>query len=566
MKIYTKICIDIETGETISEEFFEYDGPLALCWDGDTGGEDPSMSDSGYGGGMDYGGEDPSMTDFGGWSAALSGLPTSTDIVGYDSLLASNGPAPATMSVADAIADLAALAAINPGKKGLAVGLSIGGIPGALLGGLIGAAWGAAKTGMQYSDVISSLSSQLQSQTNVSPQAASAISGMVAQEVQEAISKGASGEKEFANLVSASQNPTFGYILNATTAQTRDKTINVDMAVDAVNAMVQAKEQGLTGSKAILAAQKILTSKYGNKKGDPQYAFIGTYNAIGNIINDKSAWNSLQKVDASTILSGSTGTPAQNTTTGETMPNQLFFRPLQEQLQSALGGQPATQAETDRLNSIMDNFEKVNTDIKFIHDLTELEGVTLSDEEKGFLETMRQNATTNLTDAVNESTIELAEQKIADLVNRGVLQGNIGSEAISKIYEKAGKVVGEQSRNIESDIANIGFQTLEQKKANQMNLWGKELEADIASATTGTDKWKSMGLLETTSQGMKQDWNQSLINALTTMRGQDISKEIAGTQAGTSLSLANKELDVWKDVNKQSNWANIGAALINAWS
>lgn len=31
MKIYTKIVFDIETGKRLEEEFFEYDGPLALC-------------------------------------------------------------------------------------------------------------------------------------------------------------------------------------------------------------------------------------------------------------------------------------------------------------------------------------------------------------------------------------------------------------------------------------------------------------------------------------------------------------------------------------------------------
>lgn len=38
MKIYTYVKIDIDTGETLEEEFFEYSGPLALCAEDDTGG------------------------------------------------------------------------------------------------------------------------------------------------------------------------------------------------------------------------------------------------------------------------------------------------------------------------------------------------------------------------------------------------------------------------------------------------------------------------------------------------------------------------------------------------
>ena len=37
MKIYTKITINMETGKTVEEEFFEYSGPVALCIDGPSG-------------------------------------------------------------------------------------------------------------------------------------------------------------------------------------------------------------------------------------------------------------------------------------------------------------------------------------------------------------------------------------------------------------------------------------------------------------------------------------------------------------------------------------------------
>ena len=38
MKIYTKITIDMETGKTIEEEFYEYSGPVALCYGPGEGG------------------------------------------------------------------------------------------------------------------------------------------------------------------------------------------------------------------------------------------------------------------------------------------------------------------------------------------------------------------------------------------------------------------------------------------------------------------------------------------------------------------------------------------------
>jgi len=272
-----------------------------------------------------------------------------------------------------------------------------------------------------------------------------------------------------------------------------------------------------------------------------------------------------EKIDAqktSLNLSGNqAGTPTEGAanTGGTTMT-------LDEQLKSLLGATGTGGADaTDYFRNAMNEFTSLNTDIKFIHDMAELEGVTLSDEEKGFLETMRSNATTNLTNAVNESTLELAETEIARLVDKGVLQGNIGSETLSKLYEKAGKIVGEQSRNIESDVANLGFQTLQQKKATQVDLWGKELTADIANVGAATDKWKTIGTLELGKKEQEQTWNQNLVNALTTMRGQDISLEGAKVGATTNLSMANQEMSAWKEAQDKQMWGNIGSILIDKW-
>ncbi|KKL60638.1 hypothetical protein LCGC14_2203310 [marine sediment metagenome] len=55
MKIYTKITIDMNTGETVEEEYYNYDGPVEMCM------PDPDM---GPGQGM---GDDPSGQDGPSW-------------------------------------------------------------------------------------------------------------------------------------------------------------------------------------------------------------------------------------------------------------------------------------------------------------------------------------------------------------------------------------------------------------------------------------------------------------------------------------------------------------------
>ncbi len=62
MKVYTKVKIDIDTGETIEEEFYEYDGPVALLYDGPGGG--PGLGGIGGTPGPDGPGVGPGGPDF----------------------------------------------------------------------------------------------------------------------------------------------------------------------------------------------------------------------------------------------------------------------------------------------------------------------------------------------------------------------------------------------------------------------------------------------------------------------------------------------------------------------
>jgi hypothetical protein len=81
MRVHTKIVINISTNEVIEDEYFEYDGPLALCdggGDGGTGG-DAGNSDAGNesGGGSPLGGDEG--------DAGAPGMGGSTGGTGSDS-------------------------------------------------------------------------------------------------------------------------------------------------------------------------------------------------------------------------------------------------------------------------------------------------------------------------------------------------------------------------------------------------------------------------------------------------------------------------------------------------
>jgi hypothetical protein len=80
MKIYTKVVIDIDSGEVIEEQAFEYQGPVARCWEsggdnspeseGEAGASSSSGSSGGDNGGSSwdsaYSGANPDSTAYGG--------------------------------------------------------------------------------------------------------------------------------------------------------------------------------------------------------------------------------------------------------------------------------------------------------------------------------------------------------------------------------------------------------------------------------------------------------------------------------------------------------------------
>lgn len=512
MKIYTKIRIDIATGKTIEEESYEYSGPLVLCM------AEGANTDA-----------DPQGDATDGWEVNDWNGPTTQ----YDDVLTREdmelGQAMSQMSQSsgfgsfkNAFKEFASWAKTGLKAIGTIGNFAVGNIPvGVALGAstikdLMDKNWSTDKiagyvsqnTGVPAAEIASAITS---------PDFKNAIDNTSSEDLWSAAARGGVSSSDImaGKMMGAGvPSETIGQAINMSNSGMSGKEVVRSLAASGT----------FLGPSAGSLASLIDTSKDIFDKNS------GTHWSPDYNVNSSNPWE--------------TGTPVSGQ-----MSNLLST---------------ATSPDIERFNSAMTEFSKVNTDIKFIHDISELEG-GLSDEEKGFLETIRTTATTNLTEAVNESTLELAQTEIAKLVDRGVLQGDIGSQTIAKIYEKSGKIVGEQSRNIESDVAKMGLQIGEQKKSNQMALWGKELEADIASANVGVDKWKSIGALETAAAGQKQEWNQNLINALTTMRGQDISLEGAKLGASTNLKIADTEMNAWKTAQDREMWSGFGKVLIDKW-
>lgn len=74
----------------------------------------------------------------------------------------------------------------------------------------------------------------------------------------------------------------------------------------------------------------------------------------------------------------------------------------------------------------------------------------LTEDEIAKLDQLEENAISTLTEVVGEDAQAIVKSEIASLVDRGVLQGNIGARAIAKIGEAAVKEIGRGVTSIES--------------------------------------------------------------------------------------------------------------------
>ena len=179
--------------------------------------------------------------------------------------------------------------------------------------------------------------------------------------------------------------------------------------------------------------------------------------------------------------------------------------------------------------SAMDDYKSSMEDLKYISDLSGITG-GLSAADQSFIDTIRQNATQNLLSTVNESTVELANTEISSLVDRGVLQGGVGKEVLSKVYEKAGETVMRGTRDIETSLASASLDIMQKNKDRSLSA--------------------------TTSQvGLSEDWNKSLLNSLTSM-------ENNRAQNALTQSLAGQEMSAYKQANWMSLIGNLGSTYL----
>jgi len=173
----------------------------------------------------------------------------------------------------------------------------------------------------------------------------------------------------------------------------------------------------------------------------------------------------------------------------------------------------------------------------------------LSDQEMESLNTMESNAVTTLTETINREHKEVFETLMTQLVDRGVLQGSVGAQAIADVRKRADELITSGTRDIvTAKMSNIlGLQ--ESKRNWQLNLQDL-VQRGVISGEQAVNQWAQSGISSATGQ---QNISQQLSQAAQQYAGQlttqwDTSKLSGaisqwGSMAGMRASEATNALN-----------------------
>jgi len=216
--------------------------------------------------------------------------------------------------------------------------------------------------------------------------------------------------------------------------------------------------------------------------------------------------------------------------------------------------------EQPDISALMDKSLADITSISEMHTLAELTG-ELSADERSLLDRMRTNSIANLSEVVNEETQDLVKSKIADLTARGVLAGNVGTQALADIDKYRTTKLVQGTRDIETALAEKELGLISESKDRQMQLWDLESKRDLTEAGMALDWERSKLGAETTRAGQQTQWDLGRLGALTDIYG--IEKTGEWKSADVALGYAQKEAA--EEASKWQAWGNIGLGLWSMW-
>lgn len=209
--------------------------------------------------------------------------------------------------------------------------------------------------------------------------------------------------------------------------------------------------------------------------------------------------------------------------------------------------------------------------IQAARDLGEITG-DLSEQEMAALNTMETNAIQTLTSTVQEQTEEMMGKTIAQMVDRGVLQGDIGARAMTDIGEASAEAIAQGTAAITSQKMGAIIGMGEAQKGRQLQMQGmvqagamgreaaQQQWAGQAFGLTGGQQAAQQQFAQTASQfsaGMAQDWEKTQLGAGMQMWGGMAGQRESAADRALNLSIAQMQARAAREASQWGAFGNV---------
>jgi len=209
--------------------------------------------------------------------------------------------------------------------------------------------------------------------------------------------------------------------------------------------------------------------------------------------------------------------------------------------------------------------------IQAARDLGEITG-DLSEQEMTALNTMETNAIQTLTSTVQEQTEEMMGKTIAQMVDRGVLQGDIGARAMADIGEASAEAIAQGTSAIVSQKMGAVVGMGEAQKGRQLQMQGmvqagamgreaaQQQWVGQAFGMTGGQQAAQQQFAQTASQfsaGLARDWEKTQLGAGMQMWGGMVGQREAAAERALQMSIAQMQASAAKSASKWGAFGNI---------
>jgi hypothetical protein len=201
----------------------------------------------------------------------------------------------------------------------------------------------------------------------------------------------------------------------------------------------------------------------------------------------------------------------------------------------------------------MQSIKDADINIEYNHTLADLSGIQMDAQEKELLYAQKEiaidRAITEIEDTFSFEGEAMVARQIQNL-GSNALGGTIGQSFVKRWQEREAAAKTGALQDIESTYLSAERQAIDTQKQRQVDIWGKEFEADKTQAELNLEKSKSEALLG-------YQWGE-----LETTTGQK-SKEAALDRA-LQERMGNKELGAWDEANVWSGVGSVAGAVVGS--